>query len=193
MPQLLALEAREAEAETRYWGPELLAQRCGRVFEQLWDAANRASNRPRFLARRVRELLLPELSGDRGHRPGNPRLHLALPIADTPPSETASLPPAAWRAWPELRRQEGWHMTQLEFRHTRFQTDRRWTPLTQRTRFSCPCGRADRRSVQPPRASSWWIGRREFVGRSADDSAAGCAARDAQESNRTACLSPGAV
>src|SRR5262245_11917475 len=43
--RLAALESRENEIASTVWKKELLAQRCGRVFEDFWDALNAATNK----------------------------------------------------------------------------------------------------------------------------------------------------
>src|ERR1041385_2437364 len=40
-----ALAEQESALAQKYWGPELLAQKHGAVFERLWDALNSASNK----------------------------------------------------------------------------------------------------------------------------------------------------
>src|SRR2546427_644161 len=40
-----ALQARENEADRTVWAKELLAEKCGQVFEALWDSLNAATNK----------------------------------------------------------------------------------------------------------------------------------------------------
>src|SRR6266853_568760 len=54
-----SLETREREADKTVWAKEMLAQRCGRTFESLWDAVNAATNKLSLLAAfPVNEILL---------------------------------------------------------------------------------------------------------------------------------------
>src|SRR4051812_22310302 len=42
---LISLVEHEAAMAQKHWGPELLAEKHGAVFERLWDAINSASNK----------------------------------------------------------------------------------------------------------------------------------------------------
>lgn len=112
---LLALEAREAAAAQSVWAPELLAQRHGRVFEDLWDSLHRATNRWAVLADfDPGELLLPAFGAPRAW----PHGILSFTPEDDRPAHT--LTRAAWRDWVSARAAEGWQWDAVEFRHTRF-------------------------------------------------------------------------
>ena len=41
----LWLKAREDQADQTVWAKEMLAEKCGSVFESLWDAVNASSNK----------------------------------------------------------------------------------------------------------------------------------------------------
>lgn len=113
---LIALEAREATAAQTIWALELQAQRHGRVFEELWDTLNRATNKLTVLAgvdpggvqlpRFSESVELPH--GIRLYRPQENKF---------PASELAA---SAWQAWLAEQAAEGWELEQLEFRHNRF-------------------------------------------------------------------------
>ncbi|MFM7213427.1 MAG: hypothetical protein ACKO3H_00945, partial [Verrucomicrobiota bacterium] len=50
LAELSRLESREADAASRFWGPEQTAQRLGRTIESWWDGLRAASNRMAFVA-----------------------------------------------------------------------------------------------------------------------------------------------
>jgi hypothetical protein len=112
---LMGLEAREAAAAQSVWRAELLAQQHGRVFEDLWDALNRSTNRLATLADFALErVILPAFAapedlphGIRWWRPA-------------PAGPGVELDARAWRDWLRARAAEGWALERLEFRHNRF-------------------------------------------------------------------------
>lgn len=113
--ELAKLEAQEQELDKTLWARERLAERCGLVFDQLWDSINAATNR---LAT-VRALSLNEL-----------RLAKYLPsqqIGDhiaswEPAADGSTWTPERWRQFLDQQQRDGWQLTQVEFRHHRFET-----------------------------------------------------------------------
>ncbi len=115
---LMALEAREAEADRTVWATERLAQRCGRVFEDLWDNLNQATNRLAALAAFDAGMVVMPAFGAPAELPHG--------IRRFAPGETPRGPELggnAWKAWLAARAAEGWELNQVEFRHNRFSVD----------------------------------------------------------------------
>jgi hypothetical protein len=114
--QLTALEARENQVDETVWAKELLAQRCGSVFESLWDAVNEATNKFEILASfPVGEIIFGFLQ---------PPKSLGHGIESRESTETGARRSAApWQQLLLQRQAEGWRLEQAEFRHNRFDTD----------------------------------------------------------------------
>jgi hypothetical protein len=111
-----SLETRENEADQTVWAKEMLAQRCGRTFESLWDTVNAATNKLSLLAAfPVNEILL----GSWGAPSSMP--HGIELRQSTGPGQVLSA--GEWRPWVERFAREGWRLDNLEFRHVRFDTD----------------------------------------------------------------------
>jgi len=111
-----ALEARENQIAETVWAKELLAERCGQVFETLWDSLNAATNKFAVLsAFGFRELVPPAL------RPPELLPHGILMQAPAGPASHWTT--AAWRQFLQRQQAQGWELVQLEFRHDRFDPD----------------------------------------------------------------------
>ena len=116
-----SLEIREQEADKTVWAREMLAQRCGRTLESLWDAVNAASNKlTRLAAFPVNEILLGSWGPTRSLPHG---IEMRQP---TGPGRTLSA--GEWRPWVERFAREGWQLDNLEFRHVRFDTNNSGLP-----------------------------------------------------------------
>ena len=111
-----SLEIREREADKTVWAKEMLAQRCGRIFESLWDSVNAATNKLSLLAAfPVSEIVL-----------GSWGLPRSLPHGIELRQPTGSgrrLSAGEWRSWVESFARAGWQLDNLEFRYVRFDTD----------------------------------------------------------------------
>jgi enediyne biosynthesis protein E4 len=120
-PPSNSLEIREEEADKTVWAKEMLAQRCGRTFESLWDTVNAASNKLSLLAAYpVNEIIL-----------GSWRPPRSLPHGielRQPTGAGRTLSASEWRLWVEKFAHEGWQLDNLEFRHVRFDTDNSGLP-----------------------------------------------------------------
>jgi hypothetical protein len=115
-PPSNSLENRERETDETVWAKEMLAQRCGRTLESLWDAVNAATNKLSLLAAfPVSEMLISTWGQPRPLPHG---IELRQP---TGPGRTLSA--SEWRPWVEKFAHEGWQLDNLEFRHVRFDTD----------------------------------------------------------------------
>jgi hypothetical protein len=127
--QVAAIEAREAEAARTVWAKEMLAQRCGQVFEQLWDTLNYAANAFEVIeAFPVERLLLPEWASSRAVA------HGVREFAGTGRSQT--LTRELWRARLQALSREGWRLAQTEIRQVQFDTDDANQPRRSRFYFS---------------------------------------------------------
>jgi hypothetical protein len=126
---VLALERREQALDETLWAPDLLAQRCGLVIEDLWDSLNTATDRWAVLERiDIPELGLPELG---------PARSLPHGVAIRQPAGGGQA--AGRERWPALlaaARQAGWAIAQVEFRHNRFEIDARGVPRSSRYGFA---------------------------------------------------------
>jgi hypothetical protein len=116
-----SLEARETAADETVWSQEMLAQRCGRTFESLWDSINGATNKLNVIAAfATGEIALGKW--------GTPQ---ALPHAielREPTGPGPALSAAQWRPWVENFASDGWQLENIEFRHSRFDTDGQGQP-----------------------------------------------------------------
>jgi hypothetical protein len=130
-PKLSALEDRERHVEETVWAKELLAQKCGRAFEILWDALNAATttNKLALLATfPAGEVLL-----GRWDRPER------LPHGIERRASSGAGPVFAgdaWRRYVTGFGREGWQLDQTEFRHNRFETDEAGRPARSLFYFS---------------------------------------------------------
>ena len=114
--QLGVIEGQENEVAQTTWGTELMAQQCGEVFESLWNSINAASNKIEVLRTfQVRELALPTF--------GPPELvEHGIELYLSGGSARPVTGPAWVRILDELSA-AGWAVTQVEFRHNRFDTN----------------------------------------------------------------------
>ncbi len=110
------LEAREARAAATWWAAEKLAQSCGDVFDDFWDALNAAPDKFAVAA---------------AFSPGTLRLGrwetpqlLPHGLAFTESAGPGPLLDAAgWKRLLHEQARAGWRLMQVEFRHTRFDTN----------------------------------------------------------------------
>ena len=123
------LEARERKIDQTVWTKEILAESCGAVFEALWDRLNATTNKwPVLAAFPVTEVVLPRWQAPQS---------LAAGISFYLPAGLASpLNQAAWQRHINGFRRAGWQLEQVEFRHTRFDTDAAGRPAQSRFSFS---------------------------------------------------------
>lgn len=115
------LEAREKAADEGIWNQEILAQKCGRTFESLWDSVNRATNKLAALAGfPVGEILL----GDWQSPKALPHGIEVREVVQTGRTVTMD----QWRHWVQKFASDGWQLENLEFRHNRFEPDEQGEP-----------------------------------------------------------------
>src|SRR6266849_8658226 len=94
------LEAREKEANNTIWAKEMLAQRCGRRFESLWDSINASTNKLSLIAEfPASEVVLGEW-GSPEALPHGIELRRAV-------GSGATLSASEWRQWIEHLAHEG--------------------------------------------------------------------------------------
>ncbi len=116
LAQLSAIEAKEQQMNETVWGPEILAQECGRTFETLWDSINAATNKLEILARfPLRELLVPKWKQSK-------LLVHGIELIE-PDGPRGALRIAAWKDFVAQFQSKGWQLEQIEFRHNQFDTN----------------------------------------------------------------------
>ncbi len=127
--RLARLEARERQVDETAWAKEMLAQRCGAVFEAFWDALNAATNKLGLAADfPVGEVVL-------GRWPTAQALPHDIEVRESAGAGPA-LSPADWRRWVQTFAAAGWQLEQTEFRHNAFDTDAAGQPRQSRFYFS---------------------------------------------------------
>ena len=115
------LKAREDGVDKTVWQKELLAQTCGQTFEALWDSINNATNKLSLIAGfPLGEIVLPKWGSSQSLPHG---IELCEPIGAGP---TPLHQPVATIA--RKFRNDGWELENVEFRHTRFDTDENGQP-----------------------------------------------------------------
>lgn len=133
--ELTALERSETAIAEAAWAPELLAQRHGRVFDQLWNELNRTDDDDGLLAGlELREVVLPRVEQS-GELAGGIRL---FQTAGTEPLDRS-----AWQAWLLARENEGWRLASIEFRHVAFDPPTEAAPARSRFRLRAHLERAE--------------------------------------------------
>lgn len=135
------LEVRELEIDKTVWAKEMLAEKCGRRLENLWDASNASSNKLEVLASFAEgEVVLPQWGAVQ---------HLAHGIDLREGVEPgAHVPGGQWRQWVEGFAHDRWQLDNIEFRHTAFDTDTNGQPWKSHFYFAARLTRP----TQPERA-----------------------------------------
>jgi hypothetical protein len=127
--QVLALADEEKRVAQAVWPKELLAEQCGRVFEQFWDNLNGTSDKFTVLtAFPFGEILGPQF--------GPPR---SLPHSIQLRVQSGGSPawtPATWKTLMDDASRAGWQVAQTEFRQIEFDTDPAGRPAWSRYYFS---------------------------------------------------------
>lgn len=116
LAQVAALEAQEKELDATLWAKERLAEQCGQVLDELWDAINQSTNKLAALAGlHFGEVTLPAFK---------PSQSLPHDIALREPAGAgARWTCSRWRDWLAEAARAGWELVQCEFRHTRFEVN----------------------------------------------------------------------
>jgi enediyne biosynthesis protein E4 len=113
--QLAAIVAGEQKMTETVWAPEMLAQKCGALFENLWDDLNSAGNKTAVLQSfPFGTIDIPEFRKPKSLRHG---------ILLFESSGAASMNNTEWKAFAGAQADAGWEISQTEFRHVRFDTD----------------------------------------------------------------------
>ena len=135
--ELEALRARENQMTDTVWQKELLAERQGQVFEELWDALNAATNKLALAASvPLRELIPPVLSE---------RRNLAQGIVQySPGGPGPAWGSSQWRLFLADRQAQGWELAQVEFLHNQFELDQANRPKQSRFFFTAHLANARR-------------------------------------------------
>lgn len=112
--QVAQIEQAEQEVAATVWTMELLAQKHGRVFEQLWDSLNAATGKLEVAAAfPVGEIVGPAMSPP-----------TALPhsiFLSSQQGEASAWTPPDWKRFILGCAQSGWQLDQVEFRHLQFE------------------------------------------------------------------------
>jgi|ERR1041385_2955678 hypothetical protein len=111
------LQAREDEADKTVWAPEILAEKCGRVFESIWDSINASTNKLGVIA----SIDAKEFGLGRWG-PGQPLSHGILLFESA--GAGSVLRREEWSRFIENFATAGWRLDNVEFRHNRFDIDR---------------------------------------------------------------------
>ena len=141
LPSTNWLESREQTIDKTIWAKEMLAERCGRTLEDLWDRVNASSNKLQVIADfATGEVVLPQWGAVQ---------HLAHDIElREGMAPGAKLPTGQWREWVEGFARNGWQLDNIEFRHTAFDTDTNGQPWKSHFYFAARLTRTS----QPQRA-----------------------------------------
>jgi enediyne biosynthesis protein E4 len=116
MGQLIALEARERQWNETHWAPEILAQDCGRIFDELWDTLNASDDKLEVVARfPVGELVLGRWEDVR-------QMQHKIEVRDSV-GQGVVLGAQEWQPWVMERQAAGWVLGEVEFRHHQFALD----------------------------------------------------------------------
>ncbi|MHC1767639.1 MAG: CRTAC1 family protein [Verrucomicrobiia bacterium] len=126
--QVRALDQSEQRIAKTVWAKELLAQKCGQVFEHLWKRINTAGDKLQVLGEFVAgEIVAPALSPPEAVTCGvelSRQTGLGQARTNT-----------AWREFIASAHRDGWQLARVEFRHLQFDTDARGRPAV--SRFYC--------------------------------------------------------
>jgi hypothetical protein len=149
--RIVAFEAAERLAAETVWGPELMAQAYGRAFETLWDTLNSAPDKLRQLAAApLGEVVLGRWDIPR-------MLPHALNLRESAGAGSV-VAQAAWPAFVEAYVRDGWELSQVEFRHLRFDAGGQGRPRQSRFAFTAHlvhAGRLERASLDGPLVVDW--------------------------------------
>lgn len=123
--QVRAIEAAEQRIAETIWHKDLLAQKCGRVFEQLWDRINAAPDKLEVLAEfEAGQIVAPVLAPAESVGCG---VRLARQTG-----AGAAWTRSTWREFIHAAKEEGWRLARVEFRHVQFDTDAQGQPAHSR-------------------------------------------------------------
>ncbi|HLH54781.1 MAG TPA: CRTAC1 family protein [Verrucomicrobiae bacterium] len=123
------LETRELEADKTVWAKEMLAEKCGRRLEDLWDRVNSSSNKLNVIAEfPVQQVVLPRWQPTRN-------LPHGIELREGGASGER-LSASQWRQWLERLSAAGWALDNLELRHNAFDTDANGQPSRSRYYFA---------------------------------------------------------
>jgi enediyne biosynthesis protein E4 len=127
--QVNSVQMQEDQADRTVWAKEILAERCGRTFEVLWDSLNASSNKLALLANfPVHEMLLPRWTSVQ-HLPHGIQL-----VQGDGTSERLS--PTEWKKYVSGFAADGWCLENIEFRHNRFDVDAAGAPARSQFYFA---------------------------------------------------------
>jgi hypothetical protein len=117
-----ALQAQENETDRTVWAKELLAERCGQVFEGWWDSLNAATNKLRVLE----SFPIGEIAIGKFHPPEQLVHGIAV---HSQFGKGVIWSRAEWTRFLQDSERAGWRLAETEFRHSRFDTDAAGQPM----------------------------------------------------------------
>lgn len=123
--RVTALDRQETAVAETLWAPEMEAQRHGLLIDELWQALNQTEDDISVLGTLEFEVIRLPTTGNEEAAP--------LGIRRFRPGGSQTLEAAGWRRWLEARRQEGWRLAAIEFRHIAFDPSTNGLPA--RSRF----------------------------------------------------------
>ncbi|HZR15720.1 MAG TPA: CRTAC1 family protein [Verrucomicrobiae bacterium] len=116
-----SLQAPEDEIDRTVWAKEMLAQRCGRTFESLWNSINASTNKLSVAANfPFGKIVLPHWAATEHLAHG-----IEMRVGDGPGE---MLSPAQWRQQIQNLSNDRWQLENIEFRHNRFEVDTNGAP-----------------------------------------------------------------
>jgi hypothetical protein len=122
------IETREHQIAETTWAKELLAERCARCIEDLWDSINAATNKLAVLSSLdAREIIPPAFSAPLTRGPG---IQVLAPDGTRAPWNAPE-----WSRFLAGTERAGWELVRTEFRHIQFDTDEAGRP--RQSRFYC--------------------------------------------------------
>jgi enediyne biosynthesis protein E4 len=121
MSRLAVLEARERDWNETFWATEILAQDCGRIFDELWDAINASTSRLEVVAGFSLDTLAL------GRWPVSQRFRHGIELRRSV-GPGAALGREEWRQFVGGFQSAGWELGEVELRHNRFETDAEGQP-----------------------------------------------------------------
>jgi hypothetical protein len=127
--QVRAIERAEERVAQKVWTKELLAEKCGRVMEDLWDRLNLVTNKWMELSQfSFGELQGPAMAPAR-------KLACGIELLEqNGPGRIWTVP--TWRDFLMQMAEGGWQIARTEFRHLEFDTDKAEHPARSRFYFS---------------------------------------------------------
>ncbi|MEW6161692.1 MAG: hypothetical protein AB1813_30040, partial [Verrucomicrobiota bacterium] len=114
--QIQAILETEKKLDETVWAKERLAEQCGQLVDDFWDALNQATNKWAVLKQFSSVPILPPLLG----APESKAHGIVMRRAT---ASEVSWSEKEWQTFLREAEASGWEIAQVEFRHNRFETD----------------------------------------------------------------------